>query len=246
MKSESLPTVLDQAPPTHRKPVSRILLIVLLFPLLASAKEKPAQKRTCRIVFLAPPADAPKTLFLFDGVASQEVTMPEMNLSPTYKVPAGEAVLSLTPQAVAKGGKVPADAPNAKLPASYGDFYLVITPDPANTVAPVKLQIMDAGPEKFRKGQMIWYNLTPNTISGQLGSQKLELAGQARAIINDPAKANEPFDVNITYLITEDPVPHPISQTQWVHDTRSRMVMFVHGGADNAVPQIAGFKDFRE
>lgn len=224
----------------------RILLLVLLFPLLATAKEKPAQKRTCRIVFLAPPADAPTNLFLFDGTTSQEVATPEMNFSPTYKVSGGEVVLSLTPEAVAKGGKFPEGAPNAKLPASYGDFYLVITPDPANKVAPVKLQILDAGPEKFRKGQMIWYNLTPNTISGQLGSQKLELAGQARAIINDPAKANEPFEVSLSYLVPGDPAPHPISQTQWVHDTRSRMVMLVHGGADNAAPEIAGFKDFRE
>ncbi len=226
--------------------MSRILLIVLLFPFLATAKEKPAQKRTCRIVFLAPPADAPTNLFLFDGVASQEVAMPEMNFSPTYRVRAGEAVLSLTPEAMAKGGKVPVGAPNAKLPAAFSDFYIVITHDPSNTVAPVSLQILDAGPEKFRKGQMLWYNLTPNMISGQLGSQKLELAGHARAIIYDPANANEPFEVNLSYLTPGDPVPRPISQTQWIHDTRPRMVMFVHGKEGNVAPKITGFKDLRE
>lgn len=223
----------------------RLLLIVLFFPLLANAKEKPPT-RNCRILFLTPPANAPKKLFLFDGAASQEIEMPDMNLSAIYKVQAGDAVLYLTPDPLPKPKQVPPGAPSAKLPATFGDFYIVVTADPANTVAPVKFQIMDAGPEKFRKGQMIWYNLTSSTVSGQLGSQNLELAGQSRAIVNEPAKANEPFDVNLSYLIPNDPLSRPICQTKWVHEPRSRMVMFVHADSEKGIPQIAGFKDFRE
>ena len=228
----------------------RLLLIVLFFPLLANAKEKPAKEkspaRVCRILFLNPPADAPKKLFLFDGTASREVELPEATLSEIHKMPAGETVLYLTPNPVEKPDQVPPGAPSAKLPAEFGDFYILVTPDPANTVAPVRIQIMDAGPQKFKKGQMMWFNLTSSTISGQLGSQKLELGGQSRVIVDEPAKVNEPFDVNLSYLIPNDPLPRPVCQTKWIHEPRSRMVMFVHSATENGVPQIAGFKDFRD
>lgn len=221
-----------------------LLILVLFFPWVATAKENPSN-RTCRILFLNPPEDAPKKLFLFDGVASREVELPEMNLSDVHKTPAGDLTLYLTPQPVKKSAQLPPGAPSAKLPASFGDIYLLITPDPENTVAPVRMQVMDAGPQKFRKGQMMWFNLTTTAINGQLGDQKLELAGESRATVDGVAKPNEPFEVNLNYLLPDDPVSRPLTQTKWVQDPRARMVMFVYADADGKIPQITGFKDFR-
>ncbi|MEO5916399.1 MAG: hypothetical protein ABIS50_19340 [Luteolibacter sp.] len=231
--------------------MKRLLLLTFLFcpllacPLQAAAKEK-APKRVCRILFLNPPADAPEKLFLFDGAKSREVQLSGMNLSETQEIPAGDADLYLTPALVAKPGEIPSGAPTAKLPASFGDFYLVVTSDPANTVAPVKIQILDSGKQKFKKGQILWYNLTSSKIIGDLGTKKLDLGGNAQAVVEEPAKENESFDVNLSYLAPDDPTPHPLTQTQWVHDPRSRMVMLVYADGENAVPQLTGVKDFRE
>ncbi len=226
--------------------MKKLLLIVLLFPWLATAKEHPPTLRICRILLLTSAAEAPKKLFLCDGVASHAVDLSEMELSPIYKVAAGDAVVSLTRNPVADPGQVPPGAPSAQLPASIGDFYLVVSDDPANTVAPVRLQVLDAGPQQFRKGQMMWFNLTSSAISGQLGGQKMELAAQARALVDDPAKTSEPYDVKLSYLIPNDPVAHPIIQTKWVHDPRSRLLVLVCGGERNTAPHIAGFKDLRD
>jgi hypothetical protein len=221
-----------------------LFLIALCFPLFAPAQGKP-QKRTCRILFLNPPPDAPAKLFLFDGVTSQEVEMPAMNFSDVYTIAEGDSNIHLLPRAVLKPEEIPAGTPSGKLPASIEDFYIIVSADPANQVAPVRFQIIDAGSQKFKQGQMMWYNLTDNAVGGQLGSQKLAMKAQSRAIIDAPAKGEDAFDVKLSYVIAGDSQPHPICQTKWVHDPRSRMVMFVYGGAQNTAPQIVGFKDFR-
>ena len=226
------------------KPMRHLLLIALCFPLLATAQDKP-QKRTCRILFLNPPPNAPAKLFLFDGVASQEVELPEMNFSDVYQISGGDTNVHLLPGAVLKPEEIPAGAPVQKLPAAITDFYIVVSGDPANKIAPVQFQIIDAGPEKFRKGQMMWYNLTTHTVGGQLGNQKLAMNRQSRVIVDAPASGEEDFDVKLFYAIKGDPKVHPICETKWLHDPRSRMVMFVSGGAQAATPQIACFKDFR-
>ncbi len=221
-----------------------LFLVALCFPLFATAQGKP-QGRTCRILFLNPPPDAPEKLFLFDGVTSREVELPTMNFSEVYKIAEGDTEIHLLPGAVLKPEEIPAGTPSGKLPAAIVDFYIVVYGDAANKVAPVQFQIVDAGSGKFKKGQMMWFNLTDNAVGGRLGSQKLAMKGQSRVIIDAPVKGGDAFDVNLSYVISGNPQLHPICQTKWVHDPRSRMVMFVYGGAQNTVPQIAGFKDFR-
>lgn len=221
-----------------------LFLTVLCFPWLATAQGRP-QTRTCRILFLNPLSDAPAKLFLFDGVTSQEVELPEMNFSPVYKIAEGDTNIHLLPRSVLKPEGIPVGAPSGKLSTAIQDFYIVVSSDPGNKVVPVKFQIIDAGSQKFKKGQMMWYNLTDNAVGGNLGSQKLAIKGQSRAIIDAPARGEEAFDVNLSYVISGSAQFHPICQTKWFHDPRSRMVMFVYGGAQNTAPEIAGFKDFR-
>lgn len=221
-----------------------LFLITLLFPLLAIAETTP-QKRTCRILFLNPPPNAPSKLFLYDGATSQEVDLPEMNFSDVYQITGGDTAIYLLPNAVLKPEMIPAGAPTGNLPAALVDFYIVVTGDSANQVVPVQLQIIDAGSDKFRKGQMMWYNLTNNAVGGKLGGQKLAMKGQSRAIVDAPTRGEECFEVNLSYAIASDPQFYPICQTQWQHDPRARMVMFVYGGGHNTTPHIVGFKDFR-
>lgn len=221
-----------------------LLALALLLPVLAQAQDS-AEKRTCRIVFLNPPPAAPQKLFLYDGITSREVELPQMNFSDVYQVAPGEITLRLLTKAVVKPEEVPAGAPSAKVAAGTVDFYLLATGDPSNTTVPVRMQVIDAGADKFKKGQMMWYNLSPNAMGGTVGSEKLAMKPQSRAVIDAPAKGSESYPVDLSYLIPGDPKFHSICQTKWTHDPRSRMVMFVYGGEDNRVPQVAGFKDFR-
>ncbi len=236
----TLPRLMPRLLRSH--PLLLPLLLAMLLPLQAATQSK----RTCRILFLNPPADAPRKLFLFDGVESREVELPEMNFSAVYEIAGGDTTLTLLTKPVVKAEDLPPGAPAGKLADAVADCYLVASADPANKVVPLRFQIIDAGAEHFRKGQMMWYNLTNYAIGGQLGSQKLAMKGQSRTVTDAPTAGAEPFHVNLSYLIAGDPQFHPICQTQWVHDPRSRMVVFLYGGLNNRAPQISGFKDFRD
>ncbi|MEX1116624.1 MAG: hypothetical protein WEB53_15370 [Akkermansiaceae bacterium] len=225
----------------------RILLLTLslLLPLPAFAQPK-GSLRTCRILFLSPPPDAPRKLHLFDGTTSREVHLPEMNFSEVHTLPAGNLTLYLLTTPLVAGEVIPAGAPSAKVQENVSDCYLVISGDPSNTVVPVRFQIIDAGHTRFPKGRMMWFNLSPKTIGGDVGSSKLVMKPNTRVLLDAPARGAEPYQVNLSYRLPDDPRYYPICQTQWIHDPRSRMVVFVIGTGGRSTPQVIGFNDFRE
>lgn len=202
--------------------------------------------RTCRILFLAAPNNAPEKLQLFDGKASQEVELPQMNLSPVYKLPEGELVIRLLTTAPLKPEEVSPDAPKAAVPAAMTDFYLLVSSDPANKIVPVKLQVIDADATKFRPGQMLWFNLTPNSVGGQVGTEQLAMAANSRTVMNAPASKNEDYNVNLSFRMPGNEVLYPLCETKWRHDPRSRSVLFVIPQAGSRSPKVLGFPDFRE
>lgn len=225
------------------------LLLLFLFSLAAQAAE--TESRTCRIVFLNGPDDGPEKLHLFDGTSSREVELPRMGFSPTYKIAPGDLTLALLPAAPAPATAagappvIPPDAPKASLAASITDFYLVVSSDPSNKIAPVKLQVINASAGTFKAGQMLWYNLTENRIGGIVGRQKLDMNSNSRTILDAPASTQEDYHVKIEFIPPGKQRPEPLCETNWSHDPRSRTVYFViHNGG--ILPVILGFPDFRQ
>ncbi len=222
----------------------RLFTLVFVLSVLGTAPSMAG--RTCRILFLSAPADAPAKLQLFDGKASQEVELPQMNLSPVYKLPDGELVIRLLTTAPLKPEEVSPDAPKAAIPQTMTDFYLLVSSDSANKIVPVKLQVIDADATKFRPGQMLWFNLTPNSVGGQVGTEQLAMAANSKMIMNAPASKNEDYNVNLSFRIPGNEVLYPLCETKWRHDNRSRSVLFVIPQAGSRSPQVLGFPDFRE
>ncbi|MDP4626178.1 MAG: hypothetical protein NWT08_13705 [Akkermansiaceae bacterium] len=220
-----------------------VLLVLLLF--AASAFAEKAATRTCRILFLEAPASAPKKLFLFDGATSQEVELPSMNFSPAYEIAGGRTGVSLLPAPVAKPEEIPAGAPMVAIPESFSDCYLILSSDPANKIAPVRIQLVDASVGKFKNGQMLWFNLTKNMIVGQIGTRALRLSPSAKKITGAPASSASSYAAKIGYVIPGEKTVRPIFETQWQHNPRTRMVMFIFEQTPNAAPRVMGFSDFR-
>jgi len=221
-------------------------LLSLVFVLSVLGMTPSMAGRTCRVLFLSAPDNAPAKLQLFDGKASQEVELPQMNLSPVYKLPDGELVIRLLATAPLKPEEVSPDAPKVAIPAAMTDLYLLVSSDPANKIVPVKLQVIDADATKFRPGQMLWFNLTPNSVGGQVGTEQLAMAANSKMIMNAPASRNEDYNVNLSFRIPGNEVLYPLCETKWRHDTRSRSVLFVIPQAGSRSPKVLGFPDFRE
>ena len=220
----------------------RLFCLLGLFATLAAAHAR--DTRTCRIVFLGAPENAPAKLHLFDGEESREVELPRINFSPVYLLPSGELLLRMLPEEATNPKDVSPDAPSVALSKAVTDFYLLVSSDPANKIAPVKLEILDA--TKLAKGEMLWCNLTPNSLDGQLGSQKLELAGNARTNLKPPTHKNEDYNVKISFHTPTNTLLQPLCETKWQYDPLSRSVFFVVQKDGERVPRVMGLTDYRE
>jgi hypothetical protein len=224
--------------------ILKLLVLLLLLPAAAFAQKPSAH--TCRILFLSGPDDAPEKLHLFDGAKSREVELPRMNFSLVYQLPAGALNLCLLPAPLADPAKVPRGAPSATVAEGVTDFYLLVTSDPANTVAPVRLQVINAGADKLKAGQTLWFNLTANAVGGTLGTEKLAIQAGARATVDAPASGNRNYQVNLAFRIPGDEQLYPLCETQWLHDPRSRSVAFIINENGNRSPRVMVFPDYRE
>jgi hypothetical protein len=235
-KSESSFTLLEKF-----SIMRHLLCLLFIVPTLVSA-----QSRSCRILYLGAPESAPEKIQLFDGKSSQEVELPRMNLSPVYNLPAGPLVIRMLSAVPAKPEDVSPDAPKASIPEAMTDLYLLVSSDASNKIAPVRMQVIDADSSKFKKGQMLWFNLTPNSVGGKLGSETLAMKPNSKVIVNAPASNNEDYPVILSYRAPGDDRLNPLCETRWQHDTGARSIFFVIAQEGSRLPRILGFPDRRE
>jgi hypothetical protein len=219
-------------------------LLFLLLSLVSHAQG--TGPRTCRILFLSGTANSPEKIQLFDGTLSQEVELPRMGFSPIYEVAAGDITLAMLPAPPVDPKVIPSGAPKASVAAGITDFYILVAADPTNQITPLRFQIVNANAENFKRGQMLWFNLTGNKIAGLLGTRKLMMEPNSRTIVDAPASKQEDYHVNIHYLPPGKERSEPICETNWAHDPRSRSVFFVINTNGGKAPRVMGFPDFRE
>ncbi|MFT3990026.1 MAG: hypothetical protein QM680_01325 [Luteolibacter sp.] len=212
--------------------------------LSASGQSVPKENRTCRILFLGGQNSVPK-VYLNDGVNTQLIKLSSLNLSDVYEVAPGNITLKLSSDFPSQEKPLPAGAPSVVVPESMKDCYLLVASDPKNSVLPLKLQVINASPSDFRPGQMLWLNLTPYHIGGQLGNKTLDLKAHAQVIVDAPRNDNGGFSVNIGYEPGNNQKAIQLVSTQWLHNSSGRNVIFVMLLPNSQVPRIKGFSDLR-
>ncbi len=227
-----------------------LLLLPLILPALAAAEPKaPAGTkgdRTCRLVFPGAPEGAPDKLQLHDGKTSQAVELPGMNLSPVYHLAPGPIVVRLLPAPPAEGTEIDPAAPQATVGEAVTDFLLLVLSDPSNPVAPVKLQVIDGTAAKFKAGQMLWFNLSPNAVKGTIGSQALALEPDATATMEAPVEQRGDFPVSLSYRRPGDEKLYPLCEATWLHEPSVRTLFVILAQPETRVPRVLSFPDERK
>lgn len=224
----------------------RALLTWLCLLLSGSAILSAGTPRTCRILYLSAGSAPPKRMFLSDGKKSREVELPSLNFSKVYELAPGNITLSLIPNPPAAEQPVPAGAPSATVPESITDFYLLVTDDPKNPVAPLKCRMVNADPAGFRVGQMMWFNLTPYEVGGHLGDRSFNVKANSQGIVDAPPGREGSYPVRVGYSPGEGRKPVLFVATEWVSNPTGRNVIFVLTLPNSKVPDIRGFLDIRE
>lgn len=221
------------------------LILLTLLTLLSLTHAQETSQRTCRIVFLDRPTGAPTSLHLYDGTSSQEVELPSMNLSPVYKIASGNIQLRLLATKVEDPNTVSPDAPSITIPESYTDFFLLVSSDPDNRIAPVSIKGLSPTSEAFKLGQMLWINLTDKTIKGKIGDQSISLNAESSAVVEAPRNDSGDYPVLLNYLIEGKDDVYAICETQWQHNPASRAIVIVSADKGRKAPRVNSYSDFR-
>ncbi len=220
-------------------------LLLTLIALFSTLHAQETSGRTCRVLFLGAAESDPEKLHLHDGATTREIDLPRLNLSRVYELPSGPLTLRLlTAPPVENQAPDPA-SPSIAVGENTGDFYLLLSPDPSNKTLPIRMQIIDAHADRFKSGQMLWYNLTPHDVGGQVGSQKLAIKPRSRVILDPPASGREDYNVNLAFRIAGKDTLYPLCETRWNHDPTARTVLFIINEAGSRAPRVLGFPDHR-
>jgi hypothetical protein len=218
-----------------------LFLFLFLSPFL-NAQER---KHTCRTLFLNGPQQAADTYYLFDGKQSLEVEFPRLSLSPVYEFRPGDLKLWLLTSPAGKPDDIPEGTPSVAVPAGVLDFYLLISHDPANKLLPLRMQLVNANQDHIGRGEMLWINLTPKHLAGKIGRSTLNLPPMKSALVKEPALKAGDYPVEIYFRVPDDERTHPLIESRWSHDPRSRSIVFVFDEGKRRAPRIRSFSDFR-
>lgn len=222
------------------------LLLLLVSGATLAVGQVPKASRTCRILLLGTQQDSPKTIYLHDGVGTQKVDLPTLNFSNVYNLPPGNIVLKLCLTPPTEQQPVPADAPSATVSEATTDCYLLFASDPKNPLVPLRFQVIDANPAGFRLGEMMWLNLTPYRVGGNLGSRTLNLKPNSQMIVSAPTDGPGSYPVKIGYDPGNDKKTALIVSTEWPHNPNGRNIVFVMMLPNSKIPRIKGYSDYRE
>jgi len=91
---------------------------------------------------------------------------------------------------------------------------------------------------------MLWYNLSSHRVGGKVGQKTLDLPPNSKTLLDAPADRNEDYNVKIGYVPEAESVARPLCETTWLHDPRSRNLLFVIPVPGSRAPRIMGFPDF--
>lgn len=210
------------------------------------AKGEQADTRTCRIVYLSAPPDAPKALQMFDGESCHEVELPRMNLSRIYTLRPGALTLSMLAEPATDPLTVPEGVPSALVPESFQHIYLVIRHDPANKVVPVKMAVINANYGRIGRGEMLWVNYSKSSVSGTIGSKELESQPGDEDLVGEPAAGRESYPVELSFQAPGKKISSPLFESRWRHDPRSRSIVFIVADGDLTAPRVLTYSDYRE
>ncbi|MEY2750030.1 MAG: hypothetical protein RLZZ550_1, partial [Verrucomicrobiota bacterium] len=204
-----------------------------------------SSSRTCRLLYVQAPFDAPDKVVLVVDKDSTEVDLPRLTISNArVKLPAGPVRVYAAAKAPTKAEPLPAGTPFVDIPEAMSDALIVLLPN--GQPGPLSFIML---PVEFNKGRapegaVIWFNLSDRIIYAKLGEAAVTVNPRGSALSMPTVGIDQPYVV----YVDASPVPPetetvPVVRGSWVKEARMRNLLFVVPDPSRTVPRILSIPD---
>lgn len=223
-----------------------LVLLALGYASFAGAADAPgSSSRTCRLLYVQAPFDAPEKVVLVVGKDTTDVDLPRLCISNARaKLPAGPARVYAATKAPTKEEPLPPNTPFVDIPETMGDALIVLLP--TGQPGPLSFIMLPVEFNKARapEGSVIWFNLSDRIIYAKLGNAGVTVNPKGSALSMPTVGIDEPYVV----YVDASPVPPetetvPVVRGSWVKEARMRNLLFIVPDPSRTVPRILSIPD---
>jgi hypothetical protein len=224
------------------------LLILLTLGLAASAGAADApggSSRSCRLLYVQAPSDAPGKIVLVVGKETTDVDLPRLCISSARaKLPAGPVRVYAATKPPTKAEPLPADAPFVDIPETMHDALIVLLPNGQPGALSFIMLPVEFHKSRAPEGAVVWFNLSDRVITAKLGASMVTVNPRGTALSMPTVGIDQPYDV----YVDASPVPPetelvPVIRGSWVKESRMRSLLFVVPDPSRTVPRILSIPD---
>jgi hypothetical protein len=204
-----------------------------------------SSSRTCRLLYVQAPFDAPDKVVLVVDKDSTEVDLPRLTISNARaKLPAGPVRVYAAAKAPTKAEPLPPGTPFVDIPETMSDALIVLLPN--GQPGPLSFVML---PVEFNKGRapegaVIWFNLSDRIIYAKLGEAAVTVNPRGSALSMPTVGIDQPY---VVYVDASPVAPEtetvPVVRGSWVKEARMRNLLFVVPDPSRTVPRILSIPD---
>lgn len=202
----------------------------------------PAAACKVKAIFVQPPEAVPEKAFLFTGEKTEEIELPQRNLSVAVELPAGDLVVAVLPDKPTQS-EIPAAAPKIKIPDAWTSCILLFFHDPTNKVFPARVITVNTSSADFPLGHTVMFNVTTATVLAKFGSEVIRVKPGQSGTVKPSASVDGDYPIAIDCAYPGDKEPTAICRSTWPLETNARQIVFVTPVPDQKVPRIWGVLD---
>lgn len=203
---------------------------ILFFSLVALLNTTILSARTAKILYFQAPKEAPENVFIYQNNQNPfKQNLPKNNFSSAIKLVEGDLDLQFLPSFLLEDEAFPENAPSVKIPAEWNKILILVSNDPTNALLPVKLRIINASKELVGNGDLIFLNLSTDTIKGTVGDKELELKPDTTEIIKDPIEPEaKQYMVELDRLDAEKELSLTFIRQLWRRSNSQSLLMLIY------------------
>lgn len=209
---------------TYSNTIFKVITLLVLSLFLIEVAQA---DRVARVLYYGALADAPEVAFVYqNGEVAQEVVLDRHNFSKSFNLSNGPLKLTFLAAPKVKGVPLPEEAPYLDIPKEWKKVLILVFPDTANVMMPIRLKAINANDDVFGPGELYFVNFSDLTIFGLVGEQKMRLNPESSETVKNPIKERGDYQVKLDTVQDTIKSRRWLLRQTWRHQPDVRRVIF--------------------